>query len=81
MHIKDVGDVVDPEQKRQSPYSNSEQPFHTDLGDIIAMYVMDVASHGGTSCVASAAQVYNEIAATRPDLIHVLADGNWHFDK
>ncbi|KAF2489816.1 taurine catabolism dioxygenase TauD, TfdA family protein [Lophium mytilinum] len=81
VHIKDVGDTVAPKSMRQAPYTNKAQPFHTDLGDVIAMYAIDVAATGGRSNVASAAQVYNDIATTRPDLIHVLADKNWAFDK
>lgn len=45
------------------------------------MYVMDRPLSGGGSKIASTARVYNEIAATRPDLIHVLAKGDWAFDK
>ncbi|OCK91311.1 Clavaminate synthase-like protein [Cenococcum geophilum 1.58] len=81
VHIKDVGAAVAPDDQRQSPYANNAQPFHNDLGDIIAMYVMDRPLSGGGSKIASTARVYNEIAATRPDLIHVLAKGDWAFDN
>jgi hypothetical protein len=72
---------VAPDDKRQSPYANNAQPFHNDLGDIIAMYVVDRAESGGCSNIASTAHVYNAIAANRPDLVKVLADDNWVFDK
>lgn len=35
---------------------------------------------GGTSILASSWTVYNELAATRPDLIHVLSKPDWPFD-
>jgi Taurine catabolism dioxygenase TauD, TfdA family len=38
------------------------------------MYALDVAAIGGESLLASSGKIYNEIAATRPDVIHVLAD-------
>lgn len=49
------------------------QPFHSDLGDILGLYALEVSATGGVSNVASTAQVYNEIAATRPDIIHILS--------
>jgi len=64
-----------------SPYTSRAIPFHTDRCDILAMYALDVSAHGGESLLASAATVYNEIAATRPDVIHVLADPSWVFDE
>ena len=45
------------------------------------MYAINVASNGGESLLASTGKVYNEIAASRPDVIHVLSDGGWVFDK
>lgn len=57
------------------------QPFHTDMCDILSMYVLDTAVSGGESLLASSATVYNEIAATRPDLIHLLADNKWIHDE
>jgi hypothetical protein len=45
------------------------------------MYVLDTAAQGGMSKVASSAKIYNEIAATRPDVIHTLSDSSWIFDK
>jgi hypothetical protein len=45
------------------------------------MYVQETAAEGGESHVASSAKIYNEIAATRPDVVHALADGSWIFDK
>jgi hypothetical protein len=57
------------------------QPFHTDRCDILSMYAYDVAPSGGESLLASNATIYNEIAATRPDIIHTLAKDDWIFDE
>jgi Taurine catabolism dioxygenase TauD, TfdA family len=45
------------------------------------MYIQEEAAEGGESHLASCAKIYNEIAATRPDVIHHLADPSWIFDK
>ncbi|KAI6088146.1 hypothetical protein F4821DRAFT_269105 [Hypoxylon rubiginosum] len=57
------------------------QPFHTDLVcDTVALLTVSCGKSGGSGFVASAWTVYNELAATRPDLIRVLAEPNWPFD-
>ncbi|KAF1986479.1 Clavaminate synthase-like protein [Aulographum hederae CBS 113979] len=81
IHVKDVGKEVRNSEMRQSPYANNAQPFHTDVCDVLAMYVQEQAAEGGDSHLASGARIYNEIARTRPDVIHTLADPSWIFDK
>ncbi|KAF2203003.1 Clavaminate synthase-like protein [Delitschia confertaspora ATCC 74209] len=81
IHVKDLGRVIPDSELRQSPYARNAQPFHNDVCDILAMYVQEQAAEGGESYLASAAQIYNDIAAKRPDVIHVLADDSWIFDK
>jgi hypothetical protein len=49
--------------------------------DILAMYVLDTAVAGGESVLASSVKIYNEIAATRPDIIHLLASDEWIHDE
>ncbi|PPR00044.1 hypothetical protein CVT24_009000 [Panaeolus cyanescens] len=56
-----------------SAYTTDKQVFHTDVGDLIALMALEVAEEGGTSRISSGAKVYNELAATRPDLIHTLS--------
>jgi hypothetical protein len=96
VHVKDIGYAVPKSEMRQSPYANNAQvsilprlrvglniiqPFHNDVCDILAMYVQEQAAEGGQSHLASSAKIYNEIAATRPDVIHTLTDPSWIFDK
>ncbi|KAK3343385.1 hypothetical protein B0T25DRAFT_463630 [Lasiosphaeria hispida] len=58
-----------------------EMPFHTDLVcDVVSTLTKGCGGSGGSAIVASAWTVYNELAATRPDLIHVLAEPDWPFD-
>ncbi|KAK7402615.1 hypothetical protein QQX98_011627 [Neonectria punicea] len=74
VHILDANNSSVPKELRQSP-------FHSDVFcEILAMQTKNCAQSGGNSIIASAWTVYNELAATRPDLIHTLAAGNWTFD-
>ncbi|ORX47741.1 taurine catabolism dioxygenase TauD, TfdA family protein [Hesseltinella vesiculosa] len=70
---RDVQEIIAP------AYTNDHQVFHTDAGDIISLFAIGVAEEGGRSKIASSWTVYNEIASTRPDLIHTLAE-DWVFD-
>lgn len=45
------------------------------------MYVLDTADAGGESVLASGGKIYNEIAASRPDVIRLLDEPFWNFDK
>ncbi|KAI0599894.1 hypothetical protein F4775DRAFT_98737 [Biscogniauxia sp. FL1348] len=58
-----------------------QMPFHADVVcDVVSLLTVSCGEGGGCGFVASAWTVYNELAATRPDLIHVLAEPNWPFD-
>ncbi|KAH9909522.1 Clavaminate synthase-like protein [Xylariomycetidae sp. FL2044] len=52
--------------------TTDKQVFHTDTGDIVSLFALETSASGGASKLASTWRVYNEIAATRPDLIHTL---------
>lgn len=59
----------------------SDKPFHTDcVTDTLCLFTQSLAAAGGRSVLASAWTVYNELAATRPDIIHTLATPDWPFD-
>jgi hypothetical protein len=55
-------------------YTADAQVFHTDTADVVALLALGVPEVGGGSLIASVGAVYNELAATRPDLIHTLAE-------
>ncbi|KAF7777585.1 hypothetical protein Agabi119p4_3657 [Agaricus bisporus var. burnettii] len=81
-HIKDLTVSHAHEQGGigNSAYTTDKQVFHTDVGDLIALFALDNAAEGGTSRISSGPRVYNELAATRPDLIHTLAE-EWPLDS
>jgi hypothetical protein len=79
-HIKDLTNKYDPHSIGAPAYTTEKQVFHTDAGDIIALFALESAEEGGESYLSSSWTVYNELAATRPDLIHTLAEP-WAFDK
>ncbi|KAK4183083.1 hypothetical protein QBC35DRAFT_130317 [Podospora australis] len=82
LHIQQVvEDVKKHGSMPNSPYVARAQPFHTDLCDVLSLYALGVAAYGGESFLASSAKIYNELAATRPDIIHVLEKDDWIFDE
>ncbi|KAK3390087.1 hypothetical protein B0H63DRAFT_107041 [Podospora didyma] len=82
LHIQAVvEDIKKHGSMPNSPYVARAQPFHTDLCDVLSLYALNVAAYGGESFLASSAKIYNEIARTRPDIIHVLAGDDWPFDE
>jgi len=57
------------------------KPFHSDIVcEVLAMYTRSLPTEGGNSVIASSWKIYNELARTRPDLIHVLSSPDWVYD-
>ena len=79
-HIKDLSNEVDPHQIGAPSYTADKQVFHTDAGDVIALFALGEPEEGGQSFLSSSWHVYNQLAATRPDLIRTLAEP-WAFDE
>ena len=81
-HIKDlsVSHAHEKGHKGNTAYTTDKQVFHTDVGDLIALICLSTSEEGGTSRLCSGSHIYNEIAATRPDLIRVLAQP-WPHDR
>ena len=79
-HIKDLSTSVDAASIGSPAYTADKQVFHTDAGDVIALFALGEAEEGGQSYLSSSWQVYNELAATRPDLIQTLAQP-WAADE
>ncbi|KAE9963103.1 hypothetical protein BLS_009689 [Venturia inaequalis] len=73
-HIKDLSNTTEKGNIGAPAYTTDKQVFHTDAGDIISLLCLNPAAEGGQSKVASNWRVYNELAATRPDLIKTLAE-------
>lgn len=73
-HIKDLTWSDDRGVIGSPAYTTDKQVFHTDSGDIVSLFALETSAAGGASKLASTWRVYNEIAATRPDLIHTLSN-------
>ncbi|KAF8545243.1 hypothetical protein BDD12DRAFT_812592 [Trichophaea hybrida] len=43
--------------------------FHTNLGDVVSIYVLNKHSNGGSFCIASLGNVYNFLHETRPGVL------------
>lgn len=78
-HIKDLSRTSQVKNIGAPAYTTDHQVFHCDTGDIVSLYCLSPAARGGESKLASSWKVYNELAKTRPDLIHVLAE-DWVID-
>lgn len=72
-HRKEANQYIPPS------FNDAPVAFHTDDGDIIALYYASLKQQGGRTQLASQTQVYNELAVRRPDLLKVLAD-DWYVD-
>jgi hypothetical protein len=79
-HIFNLSDVFDISKIGAPAYSTDKQVFHTDSGDVIALFCLSEAAEGGQSKLSSSWLVYNELARTRPDLIRTLAEP-WPVEK
>jgi hypothetical protein len=78
-HIKDLSSSADKGAIGSPAYTTDKQVFHTDSGDIVSLFALETSAAGGASKLASTWRVYNEIAATRPDLIHTLS-ASWDME-
>jgi hypothetical protein len=71
-HVIDVGG----KDRRERAYRSSrELTLHTDRCDVIGMLCLEKAASGGLSGYASVHTIYNEILATRPELLEPLFTG------
>lgn len=79
-HVTDLS-VMHPDTLLANPaYTDGFQPMHTDPGEIIGMFVLDVAAEGGESRIASSSTIYNCLAKDRPDLVATLSE-DWVLDR
>jgi hypothetical protein len=78
-HVKDLMTTSEKKKIGVATYTTDQLVFHTDVGDIISLFCLGAAAEGGCSQLASSWYVYNELAATRPDLIQAMAE-DWPHD-
>jgi len=72
-HIKDLSATADKGRIGAPAYTTEKQVFHTDVGDVISLLALGTSAEGGQSKLSSSWRVYNELAATRPDLVWTLS--------
>ncbi|MDH3529107.1 MAG: TauD/TfdA family dioxygenase, partial [Acidobacteriota bacterium] len=73
-HVRNTG--ADSGNPHTRIYETCErQTFHTDSADVVGLLCLRQAREGGESLVVSAATIYNEILAQRPDLLPYLFEG------
>ncbi|KOC13077.1 hypothetical protein AFLA70_102g003010 [Aspergillus flavus AF70] len=73
-HITDMRRPDGEQNYALAAYTDSEVVFHTDVGDIVSLFVLSEPANGGESLLASGWTVYNALAENRPDLVRVLAE-------
>ncbi|PWY74248.1 TfdA family taurine catabolism dioxygenase TauD [Aspergillus eucalypticola CBS 122712] len=78
-HVKDLSQSCNSQDIPGPVVTADKQVFHTDAGDVIALFCLSEGAWGGESYLASTCHVYNVLAATRPDLIKTLSEP-WPFD-
>ncbi|KAF4990546.1 hypothetical protein FGRMN_8407 [Fusarium graminum] len=79
-HVRDLSSGQDNGVIGSPAYTTDRQVFHTDTGDIVSLFCLSTALEGGASRIASTWRVYNELAKSRPDLIHTLSQ-NWDVEN
>jgi hypothetical protein len=79
-HIVNVAGEKSPFTVKAPPgFSNSALSFHTDNCEIMGLFCLDTAVKGGTSLLSSSWNIYNELVAKRPDILHTLTE-EWVLD-
>jgi hypothetical protein len=73
-HIKDLISETETSRIGAPAYTAEKQVFHTDIGDVVALFSLGEAFEGGQSYLSSSWTVYNKLAASRPDLIWTLSE-------
>ncbi|XWW92258.1 hypothetical protein V2A60_000181 [Cordyceps javanica] len=80
MMVHIVADNSSPLNTNHHRHSTAPITFHNEeSGDVISWLTRSTALAGGKCIIASAYTAYNILAATRPDLIRVLARSDWPF--
>lgn len=69
--VRDEG-FGDKDRRTRGPNTNKRLSFHTDRCDVIAFLCVRNAAAGGDNQLVSSMTLYNDIQATRPDLLAVL---------
>ncbi|KAJ6141581.1 Taurine catabolism dioxygenase TauD/TfdA [Penicillium chermesinum] len=80
-HVKDLGEDSTQIDKVRIYRTNARQYFHADDCDIVGLLCIARALEGGESDIVSSHNVYNHLAAERPDVLKTLTEPIWYFDR
>ncbi|KAI9793637.1 MAG: hypothetical protein M1835_007109 [Candelina submexicana] len=80
-HVKDLGDDSKQIDKVRIYRTNARQYFHADDSDIVGLLCIARALEGGESDIVSSHHVYNVLQAERPDVVKLLTEPIWYFDR
>ncbi len=69
-HVRDTGIAPAPGVRLYK--TRAEQDFHTDGSDLVGLFCLRSGRSGGVSRIASFPAIFNEILATRPELVPTL---------
>lgn len=69
-HVRDTGIAPAPGVRLYK--TRAEQEFHTDGADVVGLFCLRSGKSGGVSRIVSSVAIFNEIAATRPELVPTL---------
>ena len=67
-----LGDVTDQGRRPEDPTSRGNEiggvafPFHSDGSDLVGLFCLDAGASGGSSVVANAVAIHNELVRTEP---------------
>ncbi|KAJ5297783.1 hypothetical protein PENANT_c012G08625 [Penicillium antarcticum] len=80
-HVKDLGEDSTQIDKVRIYRTNARQYFHADDSDLVGLLCIAKALEGGESDLVSSHNVYNALAAERPDVLKTLTSPIWYFDR
>lgn len=69
--VRDAG-LADNDPRARGPNTRKKLTFHADRCDVIAFLCLQPAAEGGENDIVSSMLLYNDILATRPDLLELL---------
>ena len=78
-HVYPTSDKTMDDPTALSSKVRDQLVYHSDSSDIVALMCLRPAKAGGTSCLVSGAEIYNEILRRRPDLAPLLFEP-FHWD-
>ncbi|KAI9722616.1 MAG: hypothetical protein M1812_001547 [Candelaria pacifica] len=80
-HVKNLYEDATQIDKVRIYRTNARQYFHADDSDVVGLLCIARALEGGESDIVSSHHVYNVLQAERPDVVKLLTEPIWYFDR